>query len=115
MRAEDWRVSCETIAEHILRILAKLWHQARLTTAPVIMVRYADEKWGARVPGNEDVGVFTGGIAFLLQEVGLKFRRDDREKTCSEFLLVHSRTASLSPPPAGSLTNKLNRLVGTSW
>ena len=39
MGAEDWRVLCETIAEHILRILANPWNQARLITAPEIMVK----------------------------------------------------------------------------
>ena len=43
--AEDWGVLCEAIADHILRILAKPWYQARLRAATIIVVKWTSEKY----------------------------------------------------------------------
>ena len=66
-------VSGETPPKHILRILARVQYQARLTsssiTVTVNMVKRNNYKSVVQLPDNEGVGVFAGGVAFLLQEI----------------------------------------------
>ena len=57
-----------------------LWFDTKLAwrgTQPLYwwaMIKRNDEKWVISLPGNEDVGVFFGGIVWLIQGVDCCFR-----------------------------------------
>jgi len=61
------------LPENILWIPARVRYQTRLTassvTVAVVTVKWSNEKQVARLPDNDDVGVFVGGIVFLFQGV----------------------------------------------